>query len=435
MNTPENHHQTERLATTTSWFRTAAPYIHAHRGATFVISFDGETFNSANFDALLHDIAILNSLGIKLILVYGARAQIEAACIEKAIPILYQRGLRVTDEKALDVATRIIGQLRLQIEAKFSFGLPHTPMADAQVRVSSGNFVTAKPVGIIDGVDLGHTGEVRRVDIAGIQAQLNMGNIVLLPPLGYSATGEMFNLSSKAIASVVAQAVNADKLIFIGDTNQDLPKELTLSEAVRILEKHPSMTTAVSACQAGVKRVHLLDRAIDGALLQELFSRDGAGTLISASVFETIRKASIEDVSGILELISPLEEKGIVVKRSRELLEREIAHFTVMERDGAVIGCAALYPHAEHQMAELACLVVEPNYQDNGRGKQLLTALEREAVSSGIQSIFVLTTQTAHWFIEHGFKKAGINDLPEMKQALYNYQRNSSVFHKTLKDL
>lgn len=425
-----NNHQ--NLATTTSWFRTAAPYIHAHRGATFVIAFDGETIDSDGFDPLLHDIAILSSLGIKLVLAYGARPQIEAQCEQQDIEVHYHRGLRVTDDASLKIAKAVIGKLRLDIESKLSFGLPHTPMADARIRCTSGNLVTARPAGIIDGVDLGHTGEVRRIDVDGINQQLGLGNIILLPPLGYSLTGEIFNLSSEAIATAVAVSLHADKLIFIGSSNRDLPREMTLSQARNSIDAHPSLSAAVKACESGVRRVHLLDRAQDGALLQELFSRDGAGTLLSATSFETTRQASIEDVGGILELLQPLEANGTLVKRSRELLEREIDHFTVMERDGTVVACAALYPYPENRMAELACLAVSGSYQSNGRGKQLLASLEQTALSAGIESLYVLTTQTAHWFLEHGFKPAEISDLPVAKQALYNYQRNSRVFRKQL---
>jgi amino-acid N-acetyltransferase len=427
---PLNNHL--NLATTTSWFRTAAPYIHAHRGATFVIAFDGETIDSEGFDPLLHDIAILSSLGIKLVLVYGVRPQIEAQCEEQDIPVHYHSGLRITDDASLKVAKAVIGKLRLEIESKLSFGLPHTPMADARVRCTSGNLVTARPAGILDGVDLGHTGEVRRIDTDGINQQLGLGNIVLLPPLGYSLTGEVFNLPAEAIATAVAVALQADKLIFIGHSNRDLPRELTLQQAREKLNAHPSIPAATRACESGVKRVHLLDRAQDGAILQELFSRDGAGTLLTATSFETTRQATIEDVGGILELLQPLEANGTLVKRSRELLEREIDHFTVMERDGTVVACAALYPYPENAMAELACLAVSTSYQSKGRGKQLLATLEQSARDAGLDYLYVLTTQTAHWFLEHGFTQAEIVDLPVAKQALYNYQRNSRVFRKQL---
>ncbi len=423
-------------AATISWFRAAAPYIHAHRGSTFVIAFDGETIASNRFDNLIHDLALLNSLGIRLVLVYGARPQIEQQCKTHNIAVNYHHGLRVTDDACLKIAKSVIGKLRLDIEAKLSFSLPHTPMADARIRCTSGNLVTAQPVGIREGVDLGHTGEVRRIDTQGIEQQLAQGNIVLLPPLGYSPTGEIFNLSAEAIATATASALTADKLILIGDS-QNLARELTVKQASAILqdsfdEQHHSLHAAVKACNAGVQRVHLLDRALDGALLQELFSRDGAGTLVSASSFETTRQATIDDVAGILELIQPLEDNGTLVKRSREHLEIEIDHFTVMERDGCVVACAALYPYPENQIGELACLAVANGYQDTGRGKHLLSVIEKQALSAKLTRLCVLTTQAAHWFLEHGFKAAELGELPVKKQSLYNYQRNAKVFSKVL---
>jgi len=423
-------------ATTTSWFRAAAPYIHAHRGSTFVIAFDGETIASDTFDNLVHDLALLNSLGIRLVLVYGARPQIEQQCQTHKITVNYHRGLRITDDASLKIATSVIGKLRLDIEAKLSFSLPHTPMADARIRCTSGNLVAAQPVGIRDGIDLGHTGEVRRIDTQGIEQQLTQGNIVLLPPLGYSPTGEIFNLSAEAIATATASALTADKLILIGD-KQNLARELTVDQASAVLKDssndlHPSLSAAVKACNAGVQRVHLLNRFVDGALLQELFSRDGAGTLISATSFETTRQANIEDVGGIIELIQPLEDNGTLVKRSREHLEIEIDHLTVMERDGSIVACASLYPYPENQVGELACLAVSTDYQDKGRGEHLLSVIEQQAKSAGLTSLCVLTTQTAHWFLEHGFKTAEISELPVKKQSLYNYQRNAKVFIKSL---
>lgn len=424
-----------KSATTTSWFRNAAPYIHAHRGATFVIAFDGETIASVGFDSLIHDLALLSSLGIKLVLVYGARPQIEQQCRNRKIEIHYQQGLRITDDASLKIAKAVIGELRINIEAKLSFGLPHTPMAHAQIRCASGNLITAQPVGIRDGIDFGHTGEVRRVDAQGINEQLILGNMVLLPPLGYSPTGEIFNLAAEDIATAVATKLKADKLIFISESNHQLPRELTLEQAEQVSltsAGHHPFNAAIRACKAGVKRVHLLDRSLDGALLQELFSRDGAGTLITAQSFEIIREATIDDVGGILDLIQPLEENGSLVKRSRDALEVEISHFTVMERDGSVIACAALYSYQHSDVAELACLAVSRTYQNLGRGDQLLSAIEQQTTSLGLNALCVLTTQTDHWFIEHGFNSAEINDLPIEKQDLYNYQRNAKVFKKIL---
>ena len=427
----------QHIATTTSWFRHAAPYIHSHRGATFVISVDGQTIASNNFNNLINDLALLNSLGIRLVIVYGARHQIEQQCQQNNIPVQYHQDLRVTDDASLKIAKTIVGQIRLEFEAKLSFSLPSTPMADAQIRCSSGNFVTAQPVGIIDGVDLCHTGQVRRINTKAIEQQLDLDNIVLLPPLGYSPTGEVFNLSAEAIATACASQLKANKLIFIGDAHSELPKEMTVmqaEDALMDIELANSYTlqAAVDACEAGVKRVHLLDREQDDALLQELFSRDGAGILISAKAFETTRIATINDIGGILELIQPLEQSGVLVKRAREELELHIENFVVMERDGTILACAALHPYYAHKVGELACVAVSSDYQGSSRGEQLLTAIENQAMKLKLTTLYVLTTQATHWFLEQGFVTAEVSDLPVEKQTLYNYQRNAKVLKKPL---
>ncbi|ADJ28023.1 amino-acid N-acetyltransferase [Nitrosococcus watsonii] len=428
------------------WFRNAAPYIHAHRSRTFTIAFTGEAIQKPGFPHLIHDIALLGSLGIRLVLVHGARPQIEAALAQRGLKLRYVRGLRVTDNAALPCVKEAVGAVRLEIEALLSMGLPNSPMAGARVRVASGNFITARPLGVREGVDYCHTGEVRKVDIEAVRQRLSNNAIVLLSPLGYSPTGEVFNLSAEDVATASAIALGADKLIFIGTGGLPttapfpLPQELTTSEAEQLLESTPGLPpeladhlqSAIHACRARVPRVHILDQHLDGALLMELFSRDGIGTLVTAMAFEDTRQAEIGDVGGILELIAPLEEKGFLVRRSRERLEIEIHHFTVMERDGTIIGCAAFYPFPEENIGELACLVIHPDYRQSGRASALLASIEKGAKQRGLNRLCVLTTQTAHWFQERGFAPADLAALPENKRVLYNYQRNSKVFIKCL---
>lgn len=427
------------------WFRNAAPYIHAHRGRTFVIAFTGEAIQGPTFPHLIHDIALLGSLGIQLVLVHGARPQIEATLAQRGLNLRYVNGLRVTDDAALFCVKQAIGAVRVEIEALLSMGLPNSPMAGAQVRVAAGNFITARPLGVREGVDYCHTGEVRKVDIEAIRQRLNSGAIVLLSPLGYSLTGEVFNLSAEEVATVSAIALGADKLIFIGTglpaaAPSPLPRELNPQEAEQLLRSTSELPdelvchlqSAIHACRSRVPRVHIIDQHLDGALLMELFSRDGIGTLVTAIAFEDTRRAMIEDVGGILELIAPLEERGLLVRRSRERLEMEIHHFTVMERDGTIIGCAALYPFPEEKIGELACLVVHPDYRQSGRATALLAGIEKAAKQQGLSRLCVLTTQTAHWFRERGFEPSSLEALPENKRALYNYQRNSKVFVKSL---
>lgn len=427
------------------WFRNSSPYINAFRGRTFVVGFGGEMLADEQFAALVHDIALLNSLGVRLVLVHGARPQIEARLRERGAEIRYVNGLRLTDATALECVKEAAGSLRVDIEALLSMGLANSPMAGSRIRVSSGNFVTAQPLGVREGVDYQHTGEVRRIDAAGIHQHLEAGEIVLLSPIGYSPTGEAFNLSAEDVATAAAAQLGADKLVFlvdgkgVTDGRKRLLRELTPAAAERLLdggrlseEMARTLHSALAACRGGVPRVHLIDRHLDGALLLELFTRDGIGTLVTAESFEDIRQASIEDVGGILELIAPLEQEGILVRRSREWLEMEIDHFVVVERDGTIIGCAALYPFPEEGVGELACMAVHPDYRREGRADALLRYITRTARQASIERLFVLTTRTAHWFRERGFRPGEIRDIPVKRQAMYNYQRNSKIFIKSL---
>ncbi len=428
------------------WFRNSAPYINAFRGKTFVISFDGDAVADARFPHLIHDIALLNSLGIRLVLVHGARPQIEQRLRERGAEWLYVNQLRVTDAIALNCVKEAVGSVKVEIEALMSMGLANSPMAGARIRVASGNFVAARPLGIRDGVDYGHTGEVRRVDAEALQRYLHDGSIVLLSPLGYSPTGEVFNLGMLDVATSAAIALKAEKLICLveapglRDRRKRVLRELSINDAEQALVAKTSvleddvalLKSAIRVCNNGTRRVHVLDRRVDGALLLELFTRDGIGSLVNADVFEGMRQATIDDVGGILELITPMEAEGILVRRSRELLETEIDQFSVVERDGMIIGCAALYPYLNDGLGELAGLAIHPDYRDGGRGQALLSYLERRAKKIGVKRLFVLTTQTAHWFIERGFERADIAALPVKKQALYNYQRRSQVYTKNL---
>lgn len=426
-----------------SHIRLAAPYVHAHRGATFVLMFGGEAVEEG-FANLIHDVALLHSLGIRLVLVHGARPQIEQRLKKAGAELRYVNGLRITDDEALACVKDAAGSLRVEIEARLSMGLVNTPMSGARLRVSSGNFVVARPVGVREGVDYCHTGEVRRIDADGIRQHLQDQRIVLLSPLGYSPTGEVFNVSAEEIAAATAVALHADKLVLL--TDEPLPRDgrrrqirqLSLLEAEQLVQtktrsagQNRQLELAIECCRRGVKRTHLVDRRVDGGLLLELFTRDGVGTLVSAETYEGLQPASIDDVGGILELIEPLEADGTLVKRSREMLEMEINYFLVVKRDGMIIACAALYPYAG-RVAELACVAVHPDYRDTGRGASLLQAVERRARQSNIRRLFVLTTQTAQWFQEHGFQPGDLADLPVKKRSLYNYQRNSKVFVKTL---
>jgi len=425
-----------------AWFRSVAPYINAFRGKTFVIAFGGEVVADGKFVELTHDFNLLAALGIRLVLVHGARPQIEQHLAKNNLGDTYHLGIRMTDAESMQCVKEAVGRVRVEIEALLSMGLANSPMANADIRVAGGNFITAQPIGIINGVDLMHTGSVRKVDIAALNDRMDFGEVVLLSPLGYSPTGEVFNVTLEDIATATAIALDADKLVFLMDTDGvhdkkgKLLKELTIAGAQEVLSgkrKLPGdvslyLPCAIRACEAGVARTHLISRHTDGAVLQELFSDEGIGTMVVESTLNTLRAATIEDVGGILHLLRPLEAEGILVRRNRELLEREIARFVVLEHDHRIVGCAALYPFPDEAAAELACLAIDAQCRDRGYGQVILDHMTSLAKTQGMKKLFVLTTRTAHWFIERGFNEADVSALPAQKKSLYNWQRKSKVF-------
>mgnify|MGYP006422221433 CR=1 FL=1 len=427
------------------WFRHSSPYINAHRNRVAVITLSGEALAHDNLTPIIHDLALLASLGVRLVVAFGARPQICERFTDVGIESAYHDGLRVTSESQLPLVLEAIGRLRIMLESRLSMGLVNSPMHGARIRVTSGNWVTARPIGVLNGVDLEYTGRVRRIDANTIGQQLELGQVVLLPPVGYSATGDAFNLSHEEVAGETASALGADKLILFTERNGvagpdgELVRELGVAQARELLaSKVPetdaaaALRAAVTACDRGVRRAHIIGYTSDGALLEELFTRDGLGTLVSDDNYEHIRTAAAEDISAIQELIQPLEARGILVSRPRDLIETEIDRFLVDERDGGIVGCAALYPHPSHGMVELACFAVSNHYRGSGRGDRLLAMAERQARAEGLGEIFVLTTQTAHWFMERGFEPADLDRLPPAKQWDINRRRNARVFVKRL---
>ena len=434
----------ERKTELVEGFRHSVPYINTHRGKTFVIMLGGEAIEHENFSSIVNDIGLLHSLGIRLVVVYGARPQIDANLAAHHHEPLYHKNIRVTDAKTLELVKQAAGTLQLDITARLSMSLNNTPLQGAHINVVSGNFIIAQPLGVDDGVDYCHSGRIRRIDEDAIHRQLDSGAIVLMGPVAVSVTGESFNLTSEEIATQLAIKLKAEKMIGFcssqGVTNDDgdIVSELFPNEAQARVEAQEEkgdynsgtvrfLRGAVKACRSGVRRCHLISYQEDGALLQELFSRDGIGTQIVMESAEQIRRATINDIGGILELIRALEQQGILVRRSREQLEMEIDKFTIIQRDNTTIACAALYPFPEEKIGEMACVAVHPDYRSSSRGEVLLERIAAQAKQSGLSKLFVLTTRSIHWFQERGFTPVDIDLLPESKKQLYNYQRKSKV--------
>ncbi len=427
------------------WFRNSSPYINAHRGKTFVILIEGAAMASSRWDQLLQDLALLHTLGVRLVLVYGIRPQVSAALEAEGIEVERVEGRWVAHRGIMDHVERIAARQRLDIEAHLSLGLPNTPLHGVELTAVSGNLVTAKPLGVRGGIDFDHSGEVRRVRSQAIESLLAGGNLVILPPLGYSRTGEVFDLDAADIAQHVAVALKADKLILLGesaglhDDDGRLQRQLGPAQGENLRQQADPgselwrhLGAACEAARHGVARTHLLSWHDHDALLGELFTRDGVGTMITQNRYEQLRQAVLDDVGGLLALLKPLEARGMLVARTRERLEHEIDDYVVIERDGMIIGCAALHRFPDAAMGELACLAVHTDYRRGSRGDTLLSEVERRARRHGFTQLFALTTHTTHWFFERGFELSTTESLPSLKREAYNQARRSKVLLKAL---
>ncbi|MDJ0777484.1 MAG: amino-acid N-acetyltransferase [Gammaproteobacteria bacterium] len=424
------------------WFRAAAPYIKAYRKKTFVILIADDVIYSERFIGLVHDIALLNHLGIKLVILHSSRRRIDTHLAANQRESRFHHNVRISDGDSMPLIVQAINEVRTHLESHLSMGLPNTPMSGSDITLTSGNFVTGMPLGVIDGIDMQHSGKVRDVKHDEINQVLALNHVILLSNLGYSRTGEVFNLPSEELACEVARALRADKLIYVlqdVEGGEQLASTLSTADCER-LRADPALPAdlrhlleqAIRAIQAQVKRVHLIDQQVDGGLLLELFTRDGYGSMITNLFYEGSRRASIDDIGGIISLIEPLEANGVLVPRSREQLELEIAHFEVIEKDGMIIACIACIPYSDQGLAEIACLAVHEDYQRAGLGSQLLELAELRAGTTGAQRLYTLTTRTSHWFLEHGFDEAVDFELPAAKLASYNPDRRSKILVKAL---
>jgi len=427
-------------------FRESSPYIHRFRGKTFVIVFGGEVVADGSIMSIASDIALLRSLGIGVVLVSGADPQIDERLKNAGITFSRTWAGPVVSREAVPDILRAVGEVRFSVEAALSRGVTDSPMSGAEVRVASGNLVISRPLGVIDGVDHHFYGTPRHIRVESVRRFLDDGMVVLLPPLGVSLSGDMFLLSPEDVAQETAIALSATKVLFLVDEPilKELPqgngREFSDRDVALLLSGRSAMRAswkillerASKMIGAGVERVHFVDRHRDGALLLELFTQDGCGILVSSDPFEEIRPASPSDVPGILDLIRPLETKGILVDRTREAVETDISRYAVTHRDGKIVACAALYPYPDERKGELACLAVHPEYRKAGRATHLLSWFEKKALLQGLDRLFVLSTQSREWFVERGFMPSGVDELPLERKKSYSPIRKSHILIKKL---
>lgn len=429
-------------------FRQAAPYIQYLRGKTVVLAISSQVLLAERLNTLVQDIQLLASLGMHLVLVHGTRHYLDRMLQHSGSELRYHQGRRITDDTALTLAKQACGLVRFDIEAALSATPSQTPdRRNRRLRIASGNFLLAKPLGVIGGVDMQHTGSIRRVDHEAIRQRLNEGDVVLVSPLGQSLSGKSFNLGLDEAAAALALALRADKLIFLSseagvtDAHQHIISELTSAQAAELLHSgHYSadmtrmLKTAIHVLENGVRRAHILSGLEDGSLLVELFTRQGHGTMLAQAPFMRIRAADHRDIGDIIRLIEPLETAGVLLPRSRAYLEANIHNFSVLEHNCHLYGCVSLQRFDGYDCAELACLAVSPDAQDGGCGEYLLAHAVTQARTEGVHTLFALSTHTGEWFDERGFRSAELAELPPERQQQYRANKRASKIYKLVLD-
>ncbi len=425
------------------WFRDAAPYINAHRGKTVVIALSGDAVVNKPIERFIHDIALLHFLGVKVILVHGSRIQTQQQLKTLNLESNFHNNIRITTAETLNPVVQAAAQVSAQLTALFSTGLPNTSMSGACITVSSGNYISAMPLGVLDGIDMQHSGKVRDVQCHAINQLLEQNHLIILSNIAFSKTGEIFNLSMSEVATQTAIKLNVDKLIFMTDSdfhqsqnNFSSGSEVRNWIATQQLSAQETdiMQHAAKAADHKVNRVHLINQHTDGSLLLELFTRDGCGSLISNQDYQGLRHAKLDDVTGIFELIQPLVNEGKLVPRSKEQLKQDILQFSVIEIDGLITACAA-YVAIEDEYAEFFCLAVHEDYQNNGFASRLLKHIEQQAQSQNISTLFSLSTQAEHWFLDKGFVSGDISILPKSKKNVIDTKRQSKILYKKLNNI
>ena len=428
-------------------FRQAAPYIHYLSGKTIVLAVSSHVLLADKLASLAKDIQLLASLGVRLVLVHGTRQYLNNMMHAAGETLSYHRGWRITDEATLQQVKQACGMVRFDIEAALSSSPAQMPDRNQRrLRVASGNFLLAKPLGVLDGIDMGYTGRIRKVDAEAIQQRLNEGCLVLVSPLGQSLSGKSFNLGLDDAAQALAVTLKAEKLVFLASedgvrsTDGALLSQLTAAEAQALLDNNAHsadmsrmLKAAIYVLENGVRRAHILSGLNDGSLIAELFTRQGSGTALAQSSFMRIRAADNHDIGDIIDLIAPLESAGILLPRNREYLENHIHEFSVLEHDCHVYGCVALKVFEQQHTGELACLVVSPDAQDGGYGELLLDYVLKQAKARGVHTLFALSTNTGDWFDERGFETAELSELPPARQEQYlQNKRRSKIYRRSL---
>ncbi len=415
-------------------------YIPQFREKTFILAIDGAIVTDENFATLLLDVAVLRSLNIRVVLVHGASAQIKALAEEQKVQPSNLDGSGVTDASTLQLALTAANRLTHEILEGLSAN---------DLRAASTNVITAHPMGIIQGVDHLFTGKVERVDTELLTSLLSQGVVPVIPPLGFDGDGRTYRVNSDGVAVAVAEALKAIKLIFITAQDgilvqgrlirqmpvADLESVLALQKADIAPEHVSKAIHAVAACKAGVPRVHIINGRVDEGLLAEVFSNEGIGTLIYGNDYQQIRRAMKKDIRAIQLLTKAAVEAEELVKRTRASIEKNLGDYFIFEIDKNPVACVALHVYPEQKKGELACLYVNPSYENQGIGRKLIQFVENKARETGLGELITLSTQAFTYFqSKGGFAEGTPDDLPPARREKYERSgRNSKVLVKKLK--
>ncbi|MCB9496184.1 MAG: amino-acid N-acetyltransferase [Fibrobacteria bacterium] len=429
--------------------REALGYMARYRGETFVVKIESGLVESPVFPGLLRDLASLHRMGIHVVVVPGARKQIDAVLQTWEIESQVHQGIRITSEEALPFVTLAAFDVCNKIMST---------LAESGVSALIGNWVKARGLGILDGVDYGLTGTVQSLRTDTLRQLLAQDFVPIVPNIGWNAVGKPYNVSSSQLAMEMAIQLGANKLFFLCDVRPDLADDLelpedvhlrengllesvTMAQAQELLGRNPDrirqpfrdyVERGVEACRKGVRRTHIVDGQEDGALLREVFSQDGIGTMVYANEYDHIRRATLTDVQDIQRLQEPYVKQGVLVPRSADVIAAKIADYAVYEVDGFVQGGAALHLFPDGS-AEIAAVAVSEHLRRWGIGRKLVQYLMDRAHRLGLDRVFLLTTQTSDWFAELGFVRGDLGDLPQEKAATYSHQRGSLIFVRTLR--
>jgi amino-acid N-acetyltransferase len=414
-------------------------YVTRFRDKIFVIAIDGEILGSENFANILLDIAVLRSLNIKVVLVHGAGMQIEQAAFEQGIKASNFDGTGVVDEATLQLSINVAIRLTNEIMEG---------LTQVDLRAAYANSVIAHPVGILHGVDYQFSGKIERVDAKILELFLNQEIVPVIPPLGFDGEGRTFRVNSDLVAMEIAEALHAAKIIFLSPfeglvIDGQRIGHLVAPELEELLKKqkthlprglYSKLEHAAQACRYGVPRVHLLNGNVNEALLAEIFSNGGVGTMVYSNEYEQIRRLYKKDIRAVMSLIQQSVRSEELVRRTRAEIAAEIDDYWVLEIDRHIAGCVAMHLYPEQKMAELACLYVSRSNENQGLGRKLMSFVENLARQRGYSKLIALSTQAFVYLQQKGgFTEAGPEILPPVRRAKYESSaRNSRILVKNL---